>query len=136
MGRFRDRMEQFMRGRYGTDQLNHAMTVFCLILLIAGIFVKSVLLSLFVWALLVFTLFRSFSRNYYKRRLENDRFMGVWNKIKSKFSLTVRRIKEIKAYRFRKCPHCKSVLRLPRKVGKHTVECPRCHKEFKMRVLF
>jgi hypothetical protein len=133
--KFRDRMEQFMRGRYGTDQLNNAMLVFCLILMIAEIFVKSMLFGVFTWIVLVLMIFRTFSRNYHKRRMENDKFLWIWNKIKAELFLTIRRIKEMKAYRFRKCPRCKAVLRLPRKVGRHTAVCPCCHNEFKTRVL-
>lgn len=136
MGRFKNGMEQFMRGRYGTDQLNTAMLVLCFIIMIAGIFVKSYIFSILMWIILVLMIFRSFSRSGYKRRLENDRFMWIWNKISAKLSLTIRRIKEIKAYRFRKCRHCKAILRLPRKVGKHTVQCPCCHSEFRVRVFF
>lgn len=135
MGKFTDGMGRLMRGRYGTDQLNNALLAFGLILIIVGIFAKSSVLSVLVWMLLILMVFRSFSRNYYKRRMENDKFLRIWNKIKAKFFLSIRRIKEIKAYRFRKCRYCKAILRLPRKVGRHTVQCPCCHNEFKIRVL-
>ena len=39
-----------------------------------------------------------------------------------------------KTHVFKKCPGCKAVLRLPRKKGKHTVNCPHCHKNFTVHV--
>lgn len=135
MGKFRDGMERFMRGRYGADQLNNAMLVLGFILMIAGIFVKSYIFGAFTWILLILMMLRLFSRNDYKRRMENDRFLRIWNRIKAELSLAIRRVREIKAYRFRRCRHCKAVLRLPRKVGRHAVQCPCCHNEFEMRVL-
>lgn len=136
MGKFRDKIENFMRGRYGPDQLYTAMIAVSFALLIVNLFVRSAIFSTIVWLLLVLSLFRSFSRNIYKRQLENERFLKVWNRIKSSASLTVRRLKEIRTHRFRKCPHCKANLRLPRKTGKNTVQCPRCHNEFEQRILF
>ena len=39
-----------------------------------------------------------------------------------------------KTHVFRKCPACKSVLRLPRQKGKHTVRCPRCQHRFDVKI--
>lgn len=135
MGKFKDRMERFMSGRYGVDQLYYAMLVLCLVLMVVNIFVKSAVISVLAWAFLICIIFRSFSRSVYKRRMENERFLMLWNLAKAKCSLTIRRMKEIRTHRFRRCRHCKAVLRLPRKGGQHTVQCPRCHKEFQIRIL-
>ena len=134
MGKFRDGMERFMRGRYGTDQLNNALIALGFILMFIGLIVRSGILSLVTWVILVLVIYRSLSRNGHKRSLENDRFMKIWTKIAVKLSLTFRRIKEIRTARFRRCPHCGAVLRLPRRVGKHTAVCPRCKKEFDIRI--
>ncbi len=68
--------------------------------------------------------------------MENEKFLQIWNPIKAEASLTIRRIKEIRTHRFRKCPNCHTMLRLPRKTGKHTVKCPCCSHKFKVRVWF
>lgn len=135
MGKFRDRIEGLMRGRYGIDELYYFAIALCLVLMVVNAFVQSPIIGAFMWVFLVCAIFRSFSRNIYKRRLENDRFLSIWMKLKAKCSLTIRRVKEIRTHRFRRCPQCKAVLRLPRKTGKHAVRCPRCHNEFSMRII-
>jgi hypothetical protein len=134
MENFRNKLTRFMSGRYGVDQLYYGLMAFYFVLLVARTFIRSALVNILMWAVLMWMIFRSLSRNVYQRRLENERFLKIWNPIKAENALTLRRIKEFKTRRFRRCPHCKVVLRLPRKTGRHTVECPRCHHEFKVRV--
>lgn len=134
MGNFKDKLIRFMYGRYGADQLYYAMTILCFILMLINAFIQTPIISLLVWLILVLMIFRTFSRNVNRRSAENQQFLKVWNPIKQKAALTVRRLKEIKTHTYRKCPRCKAVLRLPRRAGKHTVECPGCHNEFHVQV--
>jgi hypothetical protein len=136
LGSFKERLIRFMYGRYGIDQLYYALLLTFFALRIINTSARSIIIDLLSWAILIWMIFRAFSRNIYKRRRENEKFMQLWTPIKRQGSLTRRRIKEIKTHRFRKCPQCRVMLRLPRKRGKHTVECPRCHKEFKLRILW
>ncbi|MFA6941727.1 MAG: hypothetical protein WCQ54_12255 [Clostridiaceae bacterium] len=136
MRNFRDKLVQFMYGRYGADQLYYALIVIGLILIVVNSFSHSTIMETLIWVLLILMTYRSFSRNIYKRRSENDKFLIIWNPVKAKVSLTIRRIREIKTHRYRKCPNCKKVLRLPIKKGKHTAKCPCCHNEFEVRILF
>ena len=135
MGKLKNKLAQFMYGRYGTDQLYIALIGAYFVLIVANTFISSTVISIFMSAVLVYTMFRALSRNVYKRRMENEKFMKIWRPIKAQGSLMIRRVKEIKTHRFRKCPHCKKVLRLPRMKGKHTVKCPCCNKEFELRIL-
>jgi len=135
MERLRDRLIRFMYGRYGIDQLYYALAVLCFILLAVNSFVRSPVLSVIMWVVLIVMIFRTFSKNIYRRRMENEKFMTVWNLIKRKILLAVRRIREIRSHRYRRCPHCRAMLRLPYKRGKHTVQCPKCNNDFKMRVI-
>ncbi len=134
MGNFRDKLSRFMYGRYGQDQLYYACLIICLILLIINTLVNSFIISVLTWIILVLIVFRTFSKNVNKRRVENEKFLKLWNPIKSTFSLTIRRIKERKTHCFHKCPSCKKVLRLPRKKGNHIVSCPCCHNDFNIKV--
>ena len=136
MGSLRDKFAAFMYGRYGIDQLYKALIVLYFILFFIGFFVNSIILSIIMWAILIVTIFRTFSRNVYKRRSENEKFLKIWNPVKAQWFITIRRVKEFKTHRFRKCTHCRSLIRLPRKTGKHTVECPCCHKDFHVNILF
>lgn len=135
MGNLKNKLTQFMYGRYGTDQLYIALIGTYFVLIVANAFISSTVISIFMSAVMVYTIFRALSRNIYKRRRENEKFMKIWKPAGVKASLMIRRIKEIKTHRFRKCPHCKKVLRLPRRSGKHTVKCPCCNREFEIRIL-
>ncbi|MGH4124286.1 MAG: hypothetical protein ACREV6_15275 [Clostridium sp.] len=135
MGNLKNKLTQFMYGRYGTDQLYIALIGTYFILIVANAFISSTIIDGLMYAMLIWIIFRTLSRNIYKRRMENEKFMKIWKPVRAKGSLTIRRIKEIKTHRFRKCPHCKKVLRLPRMKGKHTVKCPCCNKEFELRIL-
>ncbi|NLB79074.1 MAG: hypothetical protein GX796_09615 [Clostridiaceae bacterium] len=134
MGKFREKIIRFMYGRYGSDKLYYALLILCFVLMLANAFIRLVALDIIVWAILILMIYRTFSRNIYKRQLENQKFLKVWNPIKSKFSLLISRIKESKTHRYRKCPHCKAILRLPLRKGRHTVNCPRCHKDFEVNI--
>ncbi|HBF36411.1 MAG TPA: hypothetical protein DDW50_03735 [Firmicutes bacterium] len=136
MGNFKEKVARFMAGRYGIDQLYYALIGIYFVLIVANALFHSAVINILMWAVLVWVIFRTFSRNVYKRRLENEKFMKIWNPMKAKVFLTIRRIKEIRTHRFRKCPHCKVILRLPHRTGKHTVECPCCHHDFKVRILW
>jgi len=125
-----------MSGRYGPDQLYYASLILYLVLLVVNYFAQSMIISGLLWIVIILTVFRTFSRNIYKRRAENEVFLKLWNPVKAEFVLGFRRIKEIKTRRFRKCPNCRTVLRLPRSTGKHTVECPCCHKDFQVTIRF
>ena len=134
MGRIREKIIRFMYGRYGIDQLYYALLVVCFILMLVNSFIRLAVFDILIWAILVLMVYRALSRNIYKRQIENQKFLKVWNPIKSKFSLLIRRLKEIKTHRYRKCLHCKAILRLPKRKGRHTVNCPRCHRDFDVHI--
>lgn len=136
MNQFREMLVRFMRGRYGTDQLYMGMLVLALALMLVNLFAGWSVLTLITWVLLALMLFRSFSRNVGRRSLENLKFLKLWQPVRNKAGLTIRRLKEFRTHRFRTCPSCRAVLRLPRKRGKHTVVCPKCRNSFKVRILF
>ncbi|MCB2313344.1 hypothetical protein LGL55_19665 [Clostridium tagluense] len=135
MGNLKNKLAQFMYGRYGTDQLYNALIVVYFVLIVANAFISSAIIRILMSTVLIWTIFRALSRNVYKRRMENEKFMKIWKPVKGSGSLMIRRIKEIKTHRFRKCPHCKKVLRLRRTRGKHTVKCPCCNKDFELQIL-
>lgn len=135
MEKLRDKIIRFMYGRYGADQLYYGLLILSFVLMLINAFIRLLILDIAVWAILILMIYRTFSRNIYKRQLENQKFLKIWNPIKSKLSLLISRIKESKTHRYRKCLHCKAILRLPKRKGRHTVNCPRCHRDFDVRVL-
>ena len=133
MGKFKNKMYRFMYGRYGSDTLNKVLLVIyaaeVVVFTVLSLFVNPTPLwmSLAYFALsmiLIFVIFfRMFSRNIQKRRRENDKFCGFFKLRRNKF-------RDRKTHVYKKCPHCKAVLRLPKAKGKHTVICPRCKNRF------
>lgn len=136
MSKWKYKLQQLMAGRYGADDLYKALFGGYALLLVLNIFVRSPFLSLLMWGLLILMLFRSFSRNYAKRARENQQFLRLWNPLCRKWNLSQRKVRERKTARFRTCPHCKTVLRLPVKRGSHTATCPHCKKDVSVRILF
>ena len=130
--KFREKMARFMMGRNGADQLNQFLLWVYLSLVLLGI-----ILDLFKFLALIpmaLLLWRLFSKNLYKRQAENRKYLAIAYKVKSFFNLQKRKITERKTHRYRKCPHCKATVRLPYKKGNHTVCCPKCRKDFKVKI--
>ncbi|MCD7981014.1 MAG: zinc-ribbon domain-containing protein [Clostridiales bacterium] len=78
----RDRFQNFMYGRYGSDQLNRFLSLLALILLIVNLFVHVSFLWIAALVLLAWTYFRMFSRNTSKRAVENDRFLDFTSRFR------------------------------------------------------
>ena len=130
---FRYRLMQFMSGRYGTDNLFYALVTVGIVLSFVNLFFRSFVLQILVYAIIIYAFFRALSRNCEARRKENNIFKEKVNFIKRKKEIYDQRRAD-KCHVYKKCPSCNAVLRLPHRVGKHKTICPRCNKEFTVRV--
>lgn len=130
--RFRDKLVKFMAGRYGVDQLSNFIFAVVMIIIVINIFVNSIILSVVYMLLWGWSIFRMMSRNIYKRQKENAVFLKLWNPVKGYFKLMKNKWRDRKTHVYKKCPKCKSVLRLPKKKGTHTVKCPKCSERFEV----
>ncbi len=130
--KFRDRVARFMVGRNGVDQLNRALLWVYLILAIIGMFLE--IFTLLALAVMIFLFWRTFSKNIYKRQAENRKYLTIVWKFKNFLNLQRRKFSERKTHRYRRCPFCKATVRLPYKKGKHTVCCPKCKKDFQVKI--
>lgn len=130
-----------MAGRYGSDQLNIGLMVAYLLLIFLANLLRLPLLSTLALVLLIWGIFRIFSRNVSKRYQENAVFLKYWRKIVQWFrqssyrfeswrSRTLNRMNDKKTHRYYRCPHCKNTLRVPKGKGKIVITCPVCHTEF------
>ena len=126
--KFKEKMQQFMYGRYGTDEFARFTLYLALILCIISLFSKSSLVNLVAFAILTYTYFRMFSRKIYKRHDENQKFLQIKGKLVN--SLHLNRLGQMKDYRFFKCPVCKQTVRVPKGKGKIKIHCPKCHNDF------
>ena len=134
MAKFREKLKKFAGGRYGIDQLYYFITAVALVLMVVYLIVRQWWLYPIILALLVWSMFRSFSRNTSRRYRENRIFLGVCRSVGGFFKLNWNRIRFIRSKVFKKCPHCRAVLRLPRRKGSHSVRCPRCGRTFDVKV--
>lgn len=89
MNRFQSWCANFMRGRYGYDELTRALFTVIIVLLIASVvcslighvagalfYTVSRIANLTGTALIIVACFRIFSKNHSARRAENDRYMA------------------------------------------------------------
>ncbi len=127
------RLMYFMQGRYGMDSLSYFLVTSSVISSVANIFIRSHILQLTVAAFLVLATIRALSRNLEARRRENSFFLDKINFFRNKLEIYIRR-KNDKTHVYKKCPRCNAILRLPHRVGTHTTVCPKCSKEFKVKV--
>lgn len=125
-----------MYGRYGVDNLYHALIALYFILFIAALVTDWWIVSVLMWLCLAVSVFRLLSKNHIARARENRVFLKIINPIKAFFSTNFVRLRDIRSKRYRTCKNCKAVLRLPIKKGTHNVKCPKCNREFKVKILF
>lgn len=133
--KFKDKLMRFMYGRYGNDKLNTALTVLFFVVWFINLFARTYTLYGVTLAILVWQIFRMMSRNTAARQRENGVYLKIRGKIISGARMFCTRIKDIRTFRYRRCPDCRATLRLPRRRGKHTVRCPKCGKEFPVNII-
>lgn len=131
---FKERLQSFMYGRYGADELYKFLFYTCLVLIFINIIVHSIVITAIESILLVFAIYRCFSKNFTQRRKENGWYLNAKGKVTGFFKLQKNRFKDRKTHVYRRCPSCRSVLRLPKKKGEHSVVCPKCRNRFDVKI--
>lgn len=125
-----NRVERFMIGRAGGDQL----TVFLLFLSI-GLTIMARIMGIGVLAILGYIplgvgVYRIFSKDVNKRRMENYRFSTAISPLYARYKGMQARLSNRRKYKYFKCTNCKRRLRIPRGSGKVLVTCPNCKLKF------
>ena len=115
-------LRSFMAGRYGTDRLNMVILCAGLVASVLSVSVKVSPLNVVFWALsyglMIWAIWRSLSRNTYKRYQENRKFLQIFDRLKDR------------EHRYFDCPKCRQMVRVPRGKGKISITCPRCREKF------
>ena len=115
-------LSHFMMGRYGTDKLNMAILgagIACTFLsMLMPFAVIKLLLTAISYLFMILAIFRSLSRNIYKRYEENRRFLMLAQRFKDK------------EHRYYSCPRCRQQVRVPKGKGKISITCPKCGEKF------
>ncbi len=126
-------LQRLMYGRNGSDQLGRTAIVAALVLDVVSMFVirnrhLQLVGSLLYWvamALLLYAIFRVFSKNLYKRREENSKFLQWTWKVKNGRSAAKARHADT-AHKYFTCKNCKTICRVPVGKGKVIITCPKC----------
>ncbi len=128
--RLRAALSRFMLGRYGLDSLGQAILFFWFLIAAFNLIFRSLYLYLFGLLLCFFFFFRFLSKNHIKRRKENADWYRISTSLKQKYQHISVRFRERKTTRFFRCPFCRAPIRMPRKIGKFNIRCPKCGGEF------
>ena len=135
--KLKNKLQRFMYGRYGIDDLYRFLFKVYIVLLIIGLFINSRILLYIEFALIIFMLYRVFSKNIYHRQKENRMFLKFKKKIMKPFDNWKRNIKDRNYYVYKKCRHCKTTLKLPlpSERGIKHAKCPECKRRVTMLIL-
>ncbi|HHW30240.1 MAG TPA: hypothetical protein GXX20_00975 [Clostridiaceae bacterium] len=123
-------LRNFMTGRYGGDHLSIALLILSILLTFFGQILRFPFLMILSYIPMGICVFRTFSKNINKRRMENYKFMMLMSPVYAWFNKLQKRIIDSKTHKYFKCPKCKATLRLPKGKGKILIICPKCRNEF------
>ena len=129
---------RFMYGRNGWDQLNQALFRGYLVLWIAEIAVSLLLKNRLVtgifegalFILMIFIFYRAFSKDLYRRRTENQKWVNWYCGVKNR-NAGARARHADKAHKYFTCKNCKAICRVPVGKGKIVITCPKCGAEIR-----
>ena len=115
-------LRNFMMGRYGTDRLNMVILSVGLVASLLSVVLRApvanMVLFVLSYGMMFWAIFRTLSRNTYKRYQENRKFLQLVGRIKDR------------EHRYFDCPKCRQMVRVPRGKGKISITCPRCREKF------
>lgn len=130
MNDFMNKVQNFMRGRNGADELSLACIELMVILAIINIFANNLVISLLMLALLAYAIFRVVSTDINQRRKESMAFAEFAGPVRPFITNPVAAVKDARAYKHATCPNCHQKVRVPRGKGHIRITCPRCKQKF------
>ena len=126
----KERMQRFMAGRYGNDQLNQFIFIVAIISMVLEIITRQSLFYTLTLVLLILAYVRVFSRNINKRYEENMKFLQKKDAILNKFRRQKYYAAQRRNFHIYTCPQCKQKIRIPKGKGKISITCPKCKTSF------
>lgn len=149
-GKASEKVRRFMLGRNGIDKLTVCLLIIYLLLNGIKMFFRFVPVVYFImWGIALIILglaiFRTLSKNCYRRQYENGKFLDFMNSIhfdeiaanfRRRFNRAKTRVMQFGTHRFRTCPKCHEHLRMSKKRGKRNITCPKCGHKFKVFIPF
>ena len=127
---WKNKMMQFMQGRYGADQMGQMLSAVSMVFLIISLFSRNQAWFLLAVIGIVYNYFRVFSKNISKRYAENQKYLKMTAGIRRKLASWKSQLAQRKIYHIYRCPGCKQKIRVPRGRGKIEIRCPKCNTRF------
>ena len=127
---WKNKMMQFMQGRYGADQMGQMLSAVSMVFLIISLFSRNQAWFLLAVIGIVYNYFRMFSKNISKRYAENQKYLKMTVGIRRKLASWKSQLAQRKIYHIYRCPGCKQKIRVPRGHGKIEIRCPKCNTRF------
>lgn len=126
----REKMMNFMRGRYGFDRFTNFLMGFACVIIFINIFIRSNVVNLLGLAVFIYAYYRIFSKNISKRSAENTWYLNKTYGIRRFFLKGKDQARIRRTHHIYKCPKCGQKMKVPRGRGKIEVTCPKCRYEF------
>lgn len=130
LDKWRKKFEAFMQGRNGLDDLGQFLSIASVVLLFISIPIRSFLLSLIAYGLLIYAYFRVFSKNLSARQEENRSYLQEREHLRFRIQARKMQFSMRKTHKYFKCKKCKKRLRVPKGKGKIEITCPHCGNKF------
>lgn len=127
--KIRNIINGLLQGRNGLDELNILLIWIYIIITIINIFINNFYTDITGLILIILIIYRSYSKNIYRRQKENHIFITIIDYIKRPFINIIRNIKD-KDHVYKRCSKCKTTLKLPlpKSIGINHAKCPNCKK--------
>lgn len=122
MNKLKWKMQQFLQGRNGADQLSQASVIAGLVFYFIYIFTRKGVFNWISTIALVYAMFRVLSKNLSARADENRMFMRYVQLVKTSWELR-------KTHKVFICKRCGKIIRVPKGKGKIEVTCPSCREK-------
>ena len=85
----------------------------------------SAVLNVLMYVLMLYIFFRMLSKNLYKRREENQKWISWWWGVKNRAAAAKTRHAD-KDHKYFSCKNCQTICRVPAGKGKIVITCPKC----------
>lgn len=119
-----NKFNSFFKGSYGWDLLSKYLVILGMVLTFTRYTFGLGLI------LIVYSIYRSLSKNKNKRYNELRIFENSLFKMKQKLNLYKNKFEQNRNFKILTCPNCSQKLRIPRKKGSVTITCKKCGKKF------
>ncbi len=125
----REKIQRFMMGRYGNDNLNQCLILGALVVMLLELFLHSTVLMILGYLIWGCSIYRMFSRKIDQRYQENMLYLNKTKGLRHRFSCFAKGLQD-RRNRYFTCPFCAQIVRVPKGRGKIEITCPSCHRHF------